>query len=194
MIKRIGQVALGSLILCCMMCGCSSGKDEVLLIGEENLSASSEKTKDIETGLQEPEAEILVYVCGAVKNPGVVSLREGGRAADALEAAGGFAENAATDYVNLAEKVSDGEKLYFPDKEECEAVLQTEDNGGKLININTADAATLCTLPGIGEARATDIIRYRETFGPFESCEDIMKVSGIKTSVYNKIHDMITVK
>ena len=151
--------------------------------------------------LQGTEAEICVYVCGAVVYPGVVRLKEGSRAADALEAAGGFGEDAATDYVNLAAKVSDGEKLYFPRVDECErGLLQDEsrksaresgDSG--LININTADTAMLCTLPGIGEARAAEIIRYRETSGPFESCEDIMKVSGIKTSVYNRISDLITV-
>ena len=103
--------------------------------------------------------------------------------------------------MNLAAKVSDGEQLYFPRVDECErGLLQDEsrksagescDSG--LININTADTAMLCTLPGIGEARAAEIIRYRETSGPFESCEDIMKVSGIKTSVYNRISDLITV-
>ena len=60
------------------------------------------------------------------------------------------------------------------------------------VNINTADAAQLCTLPGIGESRAADIIAYREAHGGFASCEDIMNVSGIKESVYNKISDKIT--
>ena len=62
------------------------------------------------------------------------------------------------------------------------------------VNINTADAAELMTLPGIGESRARDIIAYREKNGSFTSCEDIMKVSGIKTSVYEKINDKIRVK
>ena len=57
-----------------------------------------------------------------------------------------------------------------------------------------ADEAALCTLPGIGESRARDIIAYREANGRFESCEDIMKVSGIKTAAYEKIRDKITVK
>lgn len=211
MIKRIIWAALCSLALCCLMCGCGSETEELLLIGEaeseagasaaEAFSESAGETETRGSEQQEAEAEICVYVCGAVNRPGVVSLREGSRAADALEAAGGFGEDAATDYVNLAAKVSDGEKLYFPRLDECEGGL-LQDKDGKsagesgdsgLININTADAAMLCTLPGIGEARAADIIRYRETSGLFESCEDIMKVSGIKTSVYNRISDLITV-
>ena len=141
------------------------------------------------------EVRILVHVCGAVVNPGVVSLSQGSRAEDALVAAGGFAENASMDYVNLAGYVGDGEKLYFPTRDEVSAGVQAQaeaDDG--LVNINTADMATLCTLPGIGESRAKDIIAYRETHGDFESCEDIMKVSGIKTSVYNKLSDRIKVK
>ena len=63
-----------------------------------------------------------------------------------------------------------------------------------LVNINTADVAALCTLPGIGESRARDIISYREANGGFGACEDIMKVSGIKTAAYEKIKDKITVK
>lgn len=139
-------------------------------------------------------AEICVYVCGAVEAPGIVFLPEGSRAADALEAAGGFASGAAEDAVNLAARVSDGEKLYFPDCEEYQAQSETQAAAAAgLVNINTADAAQLCTLPGIGESRAADIIAYREACGSFASCEDIMKVSGIKESVYNKIKDRITV-
>ena len=137
--------------------------------------------------------DICVYVCGAVETPGIVFLPEGSRAADALEAAGGFASHAAVDAVNLAAKISDGEKLYFPDCEEYRAQAEKQASASAgLVNINTADAAQLCTLPGIGESRAADIIAYREAHGGFASCEDIMNVSGIKESVYNKISDKIT--
>lgn len=191
--KRIMWAALCSLTLCTSICSCGAEPDEVLLIGEnceETVMSAGEETP---AGYAEPEeAEIWVYVCGAVNRPGVVKLPPGSRWSDALEAAGGFREDAGTDYVNLAARVSDGEKLYFPTAEECE---RTEEEGGSgLVNINTADAGRLCTLPGIGESRAADIIHFRETQGPFENCEDIMKVSGIKTSVYSKIKDLITVE
>lgn len=139
--------------------------------------------------------EICVYVCGAVESPGVVFLPDGSRAADALEAAGGFAPEAAEEAVNLAARVSDGEKLFFPDREEYEAQEEAAETAASgLVNINTADAAQLCTLPGIGASRAADIIAYREAHGDFGACEDIMRVPGIKESVYNKLSGKIAVK
>ena len=194
--------AVCSLLLCVMLCGCGAFQGEVITIGQEPETsaeitgwgaAESETAAVLEQPQKTAAAEIRVYVCGAVAQPGVVSLSDGSRAEDALAAAGGFAENAQRDYVNLAEWVTDGQKLYFPTQEEAESLVRQETGNG-LININTADVAALCTLPGIGESRAKDIIAYREAHGAFESCEDIMQVSGIKNSVYSKICDMITVR
>ena len=172
--------------------GSESGTLEDVVSSGTDAANGTGETGDI---AETEEMRILVHVCGAVVNPGVVALPQGSRAEDALLAAGGFAEDASRDYVNLAGYVSDGEKLYFPTREEVSAGIQvqTEQDDG-LVNINTADVAVLCTLPGIGEARARDIIAYREAHGDFKSCEDIMKVSGIKTSVYNKLSDKIKVK
>lgn len=207
--KRVNAVC--SLFLCVMLCGCGTSQGgEVIMIGRggyetaQGTEALTERSGDRTTETESAdavstqpqktaEAEIRVYVCGAVAQPGVVSLSEGSRAEDALAAAGGFAENARRDYVNLAEWVTDGQKLYFPTMEEAESLVRQETGKG-LVNINTADMATLCTLPGIGESRAKDIIAYRESHGAFESCEDIMQVSGIKDSIYSKICDMITVR
>lgn len=134
-------------------------------------------------------------MCGAVINPGVVEIPEGSRAEDALTAAGGFASEAGREAVNLAEWVKDGQMLYFPTEGEArERRAQEADAAAGLVNINTADAAALCTLPGVGESRAADIIAYREANGGFESCEDIMKVTGIKDAMYQKIKDRITVR
>ena len=203
-----------------LLCGCGETKgQEIILIGKGDTesSDSGQSLAGMDSGMLEDaissgmdaangtdkeevvaaaeEMRILVHVCGAVVNSGVVALPQGSRAEDALLAAGGFAEDASRDYVNLAGYVSDGEKLYFPTKEEVttKILVQAETDDG-LVNINTADVTALCTLPGIGESRARDIISYREAHGDFESCEDIMKVSGIKTSVYNKLSDKIKVK
>lgn len=141
-----------------------------------------------------------VYVCGAVVCPGVVEIPMGSRIEDALSAAGGFLPDAFREAVNLAGWAEDGQMLYFPttaEAAEWKPVQEgqgSQDKQGDLVNINTAGAALLCTLPGIGEAKAADIIAYREAHGGFASCEDIMKVSGIKTSIYEKICDKITVK
>ena len=212
MMKRKKTVAaLCSLMLCIVLSGCgTSGGSEILVIGregQESVQAFLDQPESMDQGTlaadispivtdsleQTAAVEIRVYVCGAVEVPGVVSLPEGSRAEDALLAAGGFSEAAWRDYVNLAERVTDGQKLYFPTLEEADKLV-TQDSSDGRVNINTADAAVLCTLPGIGESRAKDIIAYRETNGVFESCEDIMKVPGIKNSVYSKISDMITVK
>jgi len=152
---------------------------------------------------------VYVHICGAVVSPGVVEVAADSRVEDALLAAGGFREDAAIDYVNLAAKVEDGQQVYFPTREEAEAL--TSENGGLIasgaegslqnriheqsgkVNINTADVALLCTLPGIGEARAQDIIDYREANGAFQNVEGIMQVPGIKQNAYEKLKDKIAV-
>ena len=193
--------ALCGLILCALLCGCGDADRGVVAIGleEDEETAGEDVTVQVQTAVsvQTAAPEIRVYVCGAVKLPGVVSLPEGSRAEDALKAAGGLAEHASPDYINLAERVTDGQRLYFPAAEEAEALSEQEaalkqEDG--LIDINSADVSALCTLPGIGEARARDIVAYREANGAFESCEEIMNVPGIKTSVYGKIRDMIKIE
>lgn len=200
--KRIGLILVYAAALCMLCCGCGE-KDRAVLIGSTKErtgeGASSEDTGEsvyasTESGESAEDAVIRVYVCGAVANPGVVEIPAGSRAEDALRAAGGFAAEAAREAVNLADWVSDGQKLYFPaEGEEAQRLEAAEDPDSGLVNINTADIAALCTLPGVGESRAADIIAWREANGGFDSCEDIMKVSGIKTAMYEKIRDLITV-
>lgn len=139
--------------------------------------------------------KVYVYVCGAVCNPGVVEVPEGSRAEEALRLAGGMTAEADPFYVNLAETVTDGQKLYFPtagEAESLETAVKAAEEG--LVNINTASAEELCTLPGIGASRAADIVRYREQNGSFQMKEDIMKVSGIKQNAYDRLCDKITVQ
>lgn len=140
------------------------------------------------------QSMIYVYVCGAVQAPKVVELPAESRAWDALEAAGGFAAEADRNAVNLAEPLTDGQKLYFPTEEERKLTGSDQASSDGRININTADAAQLCTLPGIGTSRAEAIIAYRKQNGAFATVEDIMKVSGIKEGAFEKIKDRITVK
>lgn len=201
--------------VCVLLC-CGCGRNgTAIVIGEEGREAVAQELPETagqseasgESGAGEgaagaersdaraQEALIRVYVCGAVANPGVVEIPRGSRVEDALNAAGGFGADAGREAVNLADWVSDGQKLYFPrEGEEAQESEAGSEAGSGLVNINTADVAALCTLPGIGESRARDIISYREANGGFESCEDIMKVSGIKTGAYEKIRDKITVQ
>ena len=163
--------------------------------GMESASAQNqEQAVDSASGAV-AQTMIYVHVCGAVNAPGVVEIPEGSRGQTALEAAGGFAEDAAEDAVNLAEVLRDGMQLYFPTKEESVAwIMQQQAESEGLINLNTAGVEALCTLPGIGEAKARAIVAYREANGAFERVEDIMQVSGIKESAYNKIKDLVVVK
>ena len=151
-----------------------------------------------------PEASQIVYVhvCGQVVTPGLYTLPEGSRVDDALKQAGGFTKEADTDYLNLAMLLTDGMKLYVPARDEKLPPMEenqgntpgTYGDGEAMVNINRADVAELCTLSGIGESRAKDIITYRENHGGFAKIEDIMKVPGIKENVYMKIKDSICVE
>ena len=142
---------------------------------------------------------VTVYVCGRVKTPGVYTLPKDSRAVDAVSAAGGFDENAAREYLNLADFVTDGMKLYVPSTDEVEpgalfsATSELTDEVNGLVNINTATRDELMTLPGIGESKAESIIKYRESFGLFKTAEDIMNIAGIKEKMFEKIRDFITV-
>lgn len=148
--------------------------------------------------------DIYVYVCGAVIAPDVYVLKEGSRAEDALEAAGGFDENANRLYVNLAEILQDGQRLYFPYEDDESEILFAEEKQSAEgssdssestcsfpININTADVSQLCNIPGIGESKARAIIEYREANGRFEYAADITNVSGIGEATYGKIAEYI---
>lgn len=145
------------------------------------------------------EKVCFVHICGAVKAPGVYQIEKGSRIFTVVDMAGGFLETACQSYVNLAEPVSDGQRIYIPTQEEAadSILLQQTDVGEKTadgrININTAQAEELCTLPGIGAAKADAIIAYRSEHGSFKQIEDIMKVTGIKQSGYEKLRERITV-
>lgn len=153
-----------------------------------------------------PTYRIVVHVAGQVQSPGVYELEEGSRIWDAVEAAGGFTEEAAQDAVNLASVLQDAMKITIPSQEEVRQGLApsvtetaemeigntTQTNNG-LVNINTADKTGLMTIPGIGETRAEAILQYRKEHGSFAAIEDIMNVTGIKEGLFEKIREHITV-
>ena len=115
---------------------------------------------------------------------------------DAVEMAGGFSENACRDYVNLAKKIESGEHIIIPSQDEVKDLkpVQGEDalNSSPLVNINKASKEELMSLPGIGERKAEAIIKYRNSKS-FSNIEDIMNISGIKESAFNKIKDKICI-
>lgn len=169
--------------------GDGSAREHVDGLSQGNLS--SEGQDAAANAAADMDRQICVHVCGQVCQPGVVMLPEGSRAWEAVEAAGGLSGDAEESAVNLAAVLRDGERLYIPSVGEKTSETGSGTDGGP-VNLNTADAAGLQTLPGIGESRAADILSYREKNGGFRSVEEIMQVPGIKESIYEKIKDKIT--
>lgn len=189
--------------------GCGSadteenGIEEITLT-DEGTEETAEKDETSENNGEEQadaaEQTVFVYVCGEVRSPGVYELRADARVFEAISSAGGITEDAAPDAVNQARVIVDGEQIYVPTVEE--AASQETGVGGTTvtkgtenikININTAGKEELMTLTGIGEAKADDILKYREEHGSFGSIEELMQINGIKEGVFNKIKDDITI-
>lgn len=158
--------------------------------GSNSVSVEASETSTDEVGY-----EIKVHIAGEVKKPGLYKLEDGSRINDAVEAAGGFTDNADKDSLNLAKVVEDGEQIVVPTKggETADAgASASAQNNGK-VNINTADLATLQTLSGVGPSTAQKIIDYRTANGKFKTIEDVKKVSGIGEKTFEKFKDKICV-
>lgn len=122
---------------------------------------------------------ITVHVAGAVRSPGLVTLREGDRVAHAVAAAGGALAGADLSALNLAAIVDDGARVAVPVKGEAVTALASTPTGDGLVDINHATAADLEALPGVGPVLAQRLFAYREEHGPFTTVEDLLDVPGI---------------
>lgn len=179
-------------------------------ITEDNLTTNTAVENSNET--VEENNTIVVHITGEVNYPGVVVLKEGARVVDAIEAGGGETDEADLSSLNLAYMLSDGEKIYVPNKEETsqenqerEYITSAKDdseqseNGAKStgtnfkININTAKQEELTQITGVGESTAKKIIEYRTQNGKFKSIEDIKNIPGIGDSKFNAMKEEITV-
>jgi len=146
-----------------------------------------------EEEVEEVDGEVVVDVGGAVRRPGVYRLGGGSRVGEAIEMAGGLAEEADLGYVsqrvNLAGRVSDGMKIYVPfsGQGDDEEVDQVEFVGGgnglveseSVVNVNTASEAELDSLWGVGEARAKAIVKNR----PYGSIDELRSKAGLPENV-----------
>lgn len=180
-------------------------KTDTEMTGVSDILASEvPATVPLQQEESEPE-EWIVYVCGAVECPGIYSLPVNSRLYEAIRMAGGFSKEADPAYHNLARSIEDGERIYILSSSETKALTTEQQVAGEegaadaaqtngLINLNTATAQQLMTLPGIGEARAADILAYRAKIGQFTDIEELMNVSGIGEVSFGKIKDKITVK
>lgn len=179
--KYVVMILLCSLML--FVC-CCCGSQAVFEYADDTSAADDPEAAFSCT--EDASTSIYVDVCGEVMKPGVYCLSRNARVCDAVFAAGGFTEEADKSRVNQARILSDQEQLLVPSIEE-------QKKADNLVCINTADVQALTVLPGIGEAKAADIIAYREAHGAFSSLEDIMNVPGIKEALYNKIKDRIKI-
>jgi competence protein ComEA len=135
-----------------------------------------------------------------VRAPDVYRLPSEARLKDLVIAAGGLSAEADPEQINLAERLKDGQHIRIPRQGEAPpASTGAEDTAsatpeqGKLVNINTAGAAELDGLPGIGQSIADRIVEYRTTNGPFKAAEDLRNVKGIGPALFAKIAPLITV-
>ena len=154
--KRVIEIALIIVISCILFLSCNrdSGNQKIRISKSENLSSSEqvnsneEKSEGNDAGESnavsgedadreedKTQTEVYVYVCGEVVNPGLYALPEGARAMDAVNAAGGFTEDAATDVINLAEIETDGSMLRIPSMQEVK-------DGEYQISVSSAGAVT----------------------------------------------------
>lgn len=165
-------------------------------IEEKEIKENEEEQKEVGTG-------IFVHIDGWIQNPGVYEIKENDRVNTIIEKAGGLKEGASIKSINLAARLSDGDKIYIPNREEEKQIETTEVKGNNTgtvkitknskININKASISELKQITGIGESTANKIIDYRDNVGKFKKIEDIKKVKGIGDSKYESIKDKITI-
>ena len=154
----------------------------------------------IDNSLVQPA--IVVDLRGEVVSPGVYELPAGSRLDDAVVAGGGLTDDADLTQLNLAARLQDGSIVTVPGVAALAPPGAPADDGsgehaggdqqGGLINLNTANAAELDTLPGVGEVTAGRIIAYREANGPFRSIDDLVHVQGISMKTINTLRDLVT--
>ena len=155
---------------------------------------------------QNESASLFVHVGGSVADPGLYELAGDARVQQAVEAAGGFSEDAAVDALNLARQLQDGEQIIVPSMQQASGsgASAAEDlgasaapSGGALVNgkvdINTATVDQLQQLNGVGPALGERIVADRQANGPFKTVEDLKRVSGIGDKKYASLADSICV-
>jgi competence protein ComEA len=201
-------VALGTLTAICLLATAGllllspSGRDPV--VGGSDLGPATSAPPAIEgnAGPPPPAGTWMVDVAGAVARPGVYALPSGSRVADAIRAAGGFGPqvdaSAVTATLNLAEVLRDGEKIVVPQRGGAAKPAATRSAAGApgapgaLIDLNSASASELDTLPGVGPVTAAKIIAAREE-RPFRTVDELLTRKVVSASALAKIRGLVTV-
>lgn len=200
---------------------------EIEELEENSENGEGQEDEEIESEVDDTnnsgnvKSKIYIHITGEVNNPGVVTLDEGSRIVDAINAAGGTTSNADISKINLVYILEDGMKINIPDNSELKENINyeyitkgsgdgkvTENDGSdyknesskssnsakySIVNINSATQTELESLPGIGPSLALKIINYRKENGRFSSIEEIKEVSGIGEAKYNELKKYITI-
>lgn len=197
--QLITWVAVGIVIL---LVGGNYLRGQLSSAGSVAVPARTSTIESRRGGSEADDVRIKVHVAGAVVTPGIYELEDGERTADAVEMAGGTLPEADLDMINLAARLSDGQQVFVPRKGEvpvaaagstANAGMAAVGNGNQPININTATAAQLEQLDGVGEKTAQKIVAYREEHGGFASIEELMEVPGIGPAKFEGFKDSVTV-
>src|SRR3989338_2411148 len=154
-------------------------------------SGEDDAIKIISVEQGDPLNKIIVHVDGAVNKPGVYELTVDSRVNDLVAAAGGLTEDANTQAINLAAKLSDGQKAHIASINDPVSIKNPDTGSGVtgLINVNTASEAQLDTLPGVGPVTAGKIIASR----PYSSVEELLSKKAVGRATFDKIKDLVTV-
>jgi competence protein ComEA len=143
---------------------------------------------------------IVVDVVGKVRRPGIAVLPVGARVVDAVEAAGGVRRGVDPATVNMARPLTDGEQVVVGGPAGAQgapspATVPAPSAGAPagLVNLNTADQATLETLPGVGPVTAAAILEWRAEHGAFTAVDELLEVSGIGDATLAEIAPHVTV-
>lgn len=192
--KRIFIILVAALfgILPIFICSCDNKKEKTFILETDEHTNSDQEAFVFD--VHEKAETLYIHITGAIVKPGVYQMKDRDRVIDAVNKAGGFREDAFSEHVNLAKLLEDEEKIHIPSVSEYEKM--TADTGfhkDKKVNINQAGVEELKTLSGVGDSKAAAIVEYREKNGRFKHIEDIMNISGIKKTMFNKIKDRISV-
>lgn len=188
----------------------------------ESVLASASSASIVSQSSTSLSMNVTVHVMGAVKNPGVFELPSASRVVDAVRAAGGATGSADLERINLAQKIADTEQIFVPTRSQRRVritvapqhraststvtpsvpgatpttVAATMGSPGSVstkVNLNTATAEQLDTLPGVGPSTAKAIISYRTKSGNFKKVTDLMNVPGIGQAKFDAVRDLVTV-
>lgn len=178
----------------------------------EQKQLKQEEIEQVEIGIEQEKnqelKQIPVYICGAIKNPGVYYVLENSIINDVVKQSGGLTADADSMAINLASPIKENSKIVIPSQgEEIDKLSDLYENSretkdvvpvdivsqNQLINLNTATKEELMSLNGIGEVKANDIINYRTEKNNFQSIEEIKQISGIGEKIFEKIKSFITV-